>query len=166
MRSQFYKTVFSKFHYMYGLKTTVKIVVKDSYFLKWCWRRGVGMSPICYCLYGFWSWSSMLKLHGMSLRDVSGTITNTERIAVNPNLLWNMENNGFVNLRFQFKMKGTLCIPSYALYRTCLAWWWTIGKDETCCTIKHILNCVNCYYMITKISICFCLYRDNDDDVN
>jgi hypothetical protein len=32
LRSQFYKTVFSVFHYQYGLKIIVQIIVKDGSF--------------------------------------------------------------------------------------------------------------------------------------
>jgi hypothetical protein len=37
------------------------------------------------------------------------------------------------------------------LYKTCLAWWWHISKVETRCSIKHILSCVDCYYVIINM---------------
>jgi len=101
----------------------------------------------------------------MSLRDESGTITNTEHITFNPYLLWGMQNIILWTWDFNSKWK-VFYVFLFMHYTKCVEWWWTIRKEETCCTIKHILNSVDSYYMITKISISFYLYRDNEDDVN
>jgi len=155
------------FHYKYCSKIRVKIVGKDSSFLKWCWQWGCGWIQSVISLF---IWVLILVVRSGRARVEPSWCVQYHywsRIhCFKPILVMKHGKHGFVNLRFQFKTKGILRTPFYALHKMCSAWWWTIRKDETRGTIKHMLNCVDCYYIITKTSIRFYLYRDNEDDVN